>query len=313
MEIKSLTLYVSGHAEKRIMSISDKVTIRQALDILLGDIDIDIDLEKSDYDEINLPVLVADFIEEHINVSLSYGVFDNDGSGLLHIAYKKGFLKQRNKCIGQVGREDFEQYLEQALVLSKDEFVSAYIKKYNTFDVFANAMAIFTLSCSLLGVISFGLNDVLYLDNVVDEVGALFLFAFFVNAGMLIPRFFSDDAKTSRKAHANSFLKLTGMLIIGNCLLSSGTVLGGMSLWHWATSRTTQEIITFSNKGGTYYQKKCNGSVSIEHYMGTLCLDSRPYWTVIQPGMKARAIGRLSSIGLTIDTIDISPPTSMQH
>ena len=303
MKIQSLTLYLTGKPEKKIEHITDNKIMLQALDIMLGDLGFD--LNEIIDTEVQLPTLVATYGNENAAISLSYSII-NEGEGLLVLSYQKGAGKQYDRHVGQISRGELVHHLELFLSSSVEKFISTYFPPKSKYIIAANALALALLILSLFGFITFALSELLIDDVFANSLLVLLSISFIISAGMLTPRFFSKDAREFRRSYKVNRLMLIGLVFLGNIVLSCGLMLGGMNLWHWATSNKIQESVVFGIKSSRYSSKRCNGSIRLEGYSGSLCLNNKYYWSLVQPGMIAIVTGSKSTVGLTVKSIDIS-------
>ena len=82
-------------------------------------------------------------------------------------------------------------------------------------------------------------------------------------------------------------------------------MLGGASIWHYLHAKSTQVEIIFAGKANDYQNKSCKGLVRLEKFSGSICLENKAYWEVIESGTKATAIGQLSSVAFDIEAIEL--------
>lgn len=305
MIIQSLTLYSPESGEYEAQSIRTQTDLKQQLTHLLSKANVD--LSDMGEDGIELPELIAEADTDIGKLVLSYTVLEND-SGLLSFYFNDLKNKLREKDIGHVDRVKLENVLISWLSLEPKRFIEQYLPPRKTFTTVTYTTASIMGILSIFGVISSIFSDIVYRDEMSTIFWQIWCVVYILAGGMLLALYMTDEAKDRRRLMPMSLWKVVPSLFLFNGLLTFGLVFAGGNIGHWLTSKPTQQGIVFESKARHYSSKSCNGSVYIEHFSGALCLENKPYWDLIKPGMKANATGNLSSIGLSIETIELLPP-----
>ena len=268
-------------------------------------LDVDVDLSAADDQGVVLPLLVAEAQVSNSRIYLSYDLVDKE-SGLLTLSYEDQRGKIRDKDLGQVDRSELEHYLEQILTLSQSAFIEQYFPAQKALGKLFTAMALTVMGCALLGFFSlFFFSNVIWHDGIITSAWNIAVIVYIVSGAMILPKMRSKESRERAEAMGQTQLKQMVTLLIGNLLLMLGLMLGGMNALHFYDAKPSQVDIVFADKARDYYSKNCKGSVSLEQFSGSVCLENKAYWQVIKTGTEATATGLLSPIGFDIEAIEL--------
>ena len=303
MKIKSLTLYLPDESVRESQVITSRRALLPALKEIL--LDVDVDLSAADDHGVVLPLLVAEAQVSNSRIYLSYDLVDKE-SGLLTLSYKDQRGKIRDKDLGQVDRRELEHYLEQILTLSQNDFIEQYFPAQKALGKLFTVMALTVMGCALLGFFSlFFFSNVIWHDDVISNAWSVAVIVYIVSGAMILPKMLSKENLERTKAMGQTKRKQIVGLLFGNLLLTLGLMLGGMNALHFYDAKPSQVDIVFADKSRDYYSKNCKGSVSLEQFSGSVCLENKAYWQVIKTGTQAQATGQLSPMGFDIEAIEL--------
>ena len=303
MFIQSLTLHLDNQSNRQTQMITNKRALKAALSEILQDVEVDL----SDIGEqsIVLPLLIAEAKVNHSKIKFNYDVIDAE-SGLLNLVYQDSKGKLHKKEFGQVPLHEFEHHLEQMLALSKNSFLEQYFPPKALFEKVANIMAITAVLGGLLGVFSLlFFSNLIWHDEVVEQIWPIAGMVYLVSGVMMLPKILSHSTRERAKIMGQSLPKKMLALAVCNLLLTCFLMLGGASIWHYLHAKSTQVEIVFAGKAHDYQNKSCKGLVRLEKFSGSICLENKAYWEVIESGTKATAIGQLSSVAFDIEAIEL--------
>lgn len=303
MYIQSLTLHLDNQSNRQTQIITNKRALKAALSEILQDVEVDL----SDIGEqsIVLPLLIAEAKVNHSKIKFNYDVIDVE-SGLLNLVYQDSKGKLHKKEFGQVPLHEFEHHLEQMLALSKNSFLEQYFPPKALFEKVANIMAITAVLGGLLGVFSLlFFSNLIWHDEVMEQIWPIAGMVYLVSGVMMLPKMLSNSTRERAKIMGQSLPKQMLALAVCNLLLTCFLMLGGASIWHYLHAKSTQVEIVFAGKAHDYQNKSCKGLVRLEKFSGSICLENKAYWEVIESGTKATAIGQLSSVAFDIEAIEL--------
>ncbi|EGU41444.1 hypothetical protein VII00023_06302 [Vibrio ichthyoenteri ATCC 700023] len=303
MYIQSLTLHLADEQTRQ----SDVITSKRALKAALSEIlqGVEVDLAEIGEQGIVLPLLIAEAKVNQSQIKFSYDVIDAE-SGLLNLLYQDDKGKARKKEFGQVSRCDLEAHLEQVLVLGKNAFIEQYFPPLVVREKVANIMALSVVLCAVSGLLSlFFFSDLVWHDEVFEQIWPVATVVYLVSGAMLLPKMLSKQTRERAQMMGQSLPRQIFGLVVGNLVLTCGLMLGGASIWHYLDAKPAQVDIVFADKARDYYGKNCKGSVRLEQFSGSICLENKAYWQVIEAGTQAKATGQLSPIGFAIEAIEL--------
>ncbi|EGU33824.1 hypothetical protein VIBRN418_15968 [Vibrio sp. N418] len=303
MYIQSLTLHLDDEQTRHSPVITSRRALLPALnDLLQG---VEVDLSAADEQGVVLPLLVAEAKVSNSRIYLSYHLVDQE-SGLLTLSYENASGKLRDKELGQVARCELEHYLEQILTLGKNAFIEQYFPPAVLLEKAANIMALSVVIFAVLGLLSlFFFSDLVWQDEVFDQIWPVATVVYLVSGAMLLPKMLSKQTRERAQMMGQSLPRQMFGLVVGNLMLTCGLMLGGASIWHYLDAKPAQVDIVFADKARDYYSKNCKGSVRLEQFSGSICLENKAYWQVIEAGTQAKATGQLSPIGFAIEAIEL--------
>lgn len=303
MYIQSLTLHLDDEQTRHSPVITSRRNLLPALnDILLG---VEVDLSAADEQGVILPLLVAEAKVSNSRIYLSYYLVDKE-SGLLTLSYENESGKLRDIDLGQVARSELERYLEQILALGKNAFIEQYFPPAVLLEKVANVIALGVLLFAGLGFVSlFFFSDLMWHDEVIDQMWPVAAVVYLISGAMLLPKMLSKQTRERAQMMGQSLPRQMFGLVVGNLVLTAFLMLGGASIWHYLDAKPAQVDIVFADKARDYYGKNCKGSASLEQFSGSICLENKAYWQVIKPGVEAIATGQLSPMGFEIEAIEL--------
>jgi hypothetical protein len=303
MYIQSLTLHVDDDQKCYPGVITSKRELKAALsDFLSG---VDVDFSAIGEQGIVLPLLIAEVQVSNGKIKVSYDLIDTE-SGLLTLFYQNSKGKIRKKEFGQVTRSELEEHIEQILALGKRAFIEQYFPPIVFLEKAANVMAISLFISGIFGVGSmFFFSELMWHDEVIDRMWPVVALVYLISGVMLLPKMLSKQTRERVRIMGQGLPKQIFSLAIGNLLLTLSLMLGGANVWHSLYAKSAQIDIVFSDKARDYYSKNCKGSVSIDKFSGSICLENKAYWQVIKQGTQAKATGQLSPIGFDFEAIEL--------
>lgn len=304
MQIKSLTLLRPDEQPQERHGINGKKALMQALDEMLGDVAVDLGADEGQ--GVTLPLLIADARVSHCRIYLSYHVIDQE-SGLLAVSHEDSAGKTRSKDLGVVVRSDLDCHLQQLLTLGKVAYIELHFSPSTAIATFSKGVGIIVMLGALLGIFSlFYFSDVIWHDRIIANAWKVAAVVYVISGLLLLPQILSEESRKRAASMGQTRIKQACGLLFGNVILTFGLMCGGINVLHLYGSHQDQVDIVFSDKARDYYGKHCKGSVSFEQFSGSICLENRAYWTVIQPGMQAQAQGELSAVGFEIKAIALT-------
>ena len=122
---------------------------------------------------------------------------------------------------------------------------------------------------------------------------------------LLLLKALSQEGRERAEQVGQSTSKQVFAILVGNLVLSFALVAGGCNLLHVITAKPTEIDIVFAYKHQDYWGKNCKGGVNLKQFSGTVCLEDRAYWKIIEPGMRAVVQGQGSAVALNVKAIEL--------